>query len=435
MNQHFQTSFPDDNNEHSLNDDSRDDGDHFLEEPNSEEENEMEKIELNFPKHPNKKAFHTQIESDSHFRQFYQRQQQHKAATTLQVGKPNSTSPIYNYFGEGNMYLNQKGDDKDDGNVQFNYLKKESLINSPTKSINMEQCAPNYTDFDFFAQQQNFQGNESPIRIGSQMNTNTGTNNNNVNTQVIENLNNSNNNYNDNYENDNDNENELGLSPNPNHVNNNMNMNLDLNNFNNSKYQFNDMMKLMSQQTQFHQQQQHPKQQQQQPFNAVVKENSFNNEYINEQYNNQINPYAFANKQMNSNISGLNQMNNSSNNNNSNFNLNLYNNSNNNNVNMNTNNNNNMNIFNNNNNLLGQNMLNVFNNTNNINNIFNNPFMMNNQHNEYNQQQFPKQHQQQQPLKREDYIFEKFGKKGWQCNHCNNFNFESKYIYNIHITP
>ena len=414
MNQHFQTSFPEDN-EHSLND-SPDDGDHFLEEPNSEEENEMEKIELNFPKHPNKKAFHTQIESDSHFRQFYQRQPQHKAATTHQAGKPNSTSPIYNYFGEGNMYLNQKGDDKDEGNVQFNYLKKESLINSPTKSINMEQCVPNYTDFDFFAQQQNFQGNESPIRMGNQMNTNTNTNNNNnVNTQVIENLNNSNNNYNDNYEN------ELGLSPN--NVNN-MNMNLDLNSFNNSKYQFNDMMKLMSQQTQFHQQQQ---QQQQQPFNAVVKENSFNNEYINEQYNNQINPYAFANKQINSNIAGLNQINN---NNNNTFNLNLYNNSNNNN-NVNTN-NNNMNIFNNNNNLLGQNMLNVFNNTNNINNIFNSPFIMNNQHTEYNQQQFPKQHQQQQPLKREDYIFEKFGKKGWQCNHCNNFNFESKLIH-IHI--
>ena len=29
----------------------------------------------------------------------------------------------------------------------------------------------------------------------------------------------------------------------------------------------------------------------------------------------------------------------------------------------------------------------------------------------------------------EDYIFEKFGKKGWQCAECNNFNFESKFSY------
>ena len=416
MNQHFQTSFPEDN-EHSLND-SRDDGDHFLEEPNSEEENEMEKIELNFPKHPNKRAFHTQIESDSHFRQFYQRQPQHKAATTYQAGKPNSTSPIYNYFGEGNMYLNQKGEDKDEGNVQFNYLKKESLINSPTKSTNMEQCAPNYTDFDFFAQQQNFQGNESPVRIASHINTTTTTtnNNNNVNAQVIENLNNSGGNYNEYYEN------ELGLSPNHvNNNNNNTNMNLDLNSFNNGKYQFNDMMNLMSQQTQFHQQQQ----QQQQPFN-VVNENNFNNEYITEQYNAQLNPYAFGNKQINPTISGHNQLNNNNT-------MNLYNTNNSGNAN---NTNSNMNIFNNNNNnLLGQNMLNMFNSPNNINNIFNTPFMMNNQpNNEYNAQQFPKpQQQQQQPLRREDYIFEKFGKKGWQCNHCNNFNFESKFVLYTHI--
>ncbi len=29
-------------------------------------------------------------------------------------------------------------------------------------------------------------------------------------------------------------------------------------------------------------------------------------------------------------------------------------------------------------------------------------------------------------LKEEDYIFEKFGKRGWQCSKCNNFNFESR---------
>lgn len=41
--------------------------------------------------------------------------------------------------------------------------------------------------------------------------------------------------------------------------------------------------------------------------------------------------------------------------------------------------------------------------------------------------------QQQQPmnigkLNKEDYLFEKFGKRGWQCIQCNNFNFESKFI-------
>ena len=37
--------------------------------------------------------------------------------------------------------------------------------------------------------------------------------------------------------------------------------------------------------------------------------------------------------------------------------------------------------------------------------------------------------QQQTPINKlnpEDYIFEKFGKRGWQCEKCNNFNFESK---------
>lgn len=31
-------------------------------------------------------------------------------------------------------------------------------------------------------------------------------------------------------------------------------------------------------------------------------------------------------------------------------------------------------------------------------------------------------------LNKEDYLFEKFGKRGWQCMRCNNFNFESKKI-------
>ena len=36
-------------------------------------------------------------------------------------------------------------------------------------------------------------------------------------------------------------------------------------------------------------------------------------------------------------------------------------------------------------------------------------------------------------LNPEDYIFEKFGKRGWQCEKCNNFNFESKIIFYIII--
>ena len=35
-------------------------------------------------------------------------------------------------------------------------------------------------------------------------------------------------------------------------------------------------------------------------------------------------------------------------------------------------------------------------------------------------------------FRREDYIFEKFGKRGWQCEHCNNFNFESKFLFTLY---
>ena len=44
--------------------------------------------------------------------------------------------------------------------------------------------------------------------------------------------------------------------------------------------------------------------------------------------------------------------------------------------------------------------------------------------------------QQQTPITKlnpEDFIFEKFGKRGWQCEKCNNFNFESKNIIYIII--
>ena len=43
------------------------------------------------------------------------------------------------------------------------------------------------------------------------------------------------------------------------------------------------------------------------------------------------------------------------------------------------------------------------------------------------------QQNQKSKLNPEDYIFEKFGKRGWQCEKCNNFNFESKKIYYIII--
>ena len=31
-----------------------------------------------------------------------------------------------------------------------------------------------------------------------------------------------------------------------------------------------------------------------------------------------------------------------------------------------------------------------------------------------------------------EYLTELFGRLGWICNHCNNFNYESKYKSNIH---
>lgn len=45
----------------------------------------------------------------------------------------------------------------------------------------------------------------------------------------------------------------------------------------------------------------------------------------------------------------------------------------------------------------------------------------------------PQQQMNISKLNKEDYLFEKFGKRGWQCMRCNNFNFESKKIQIIHL--
>ena len=78
--------------------------------------------------------------------------------------------------------------------------------------------------------------------------------------------------------------------------------------------------------------------------------------------------------------------------------------------------------YNNNNNNYNNNIHNnIYNNNNNIidnNNISNN----NNQSN--NETEIKKKDLRE--LKEEEYIFEKFGKRGWQCSKCNNFNFESR---------
>ena len=33
-------------------------------------------------------------------------------------------------------------------------------------------------------------------------------------------------------------------------------------------------------------------------------------------------------------------------------------------------------------------------------------------------------------MEKQEYVFEKFGKLGWECEKCNNFNFESRTICN-----
>ena len=60
------------------------------------------------------------------------------------------------------------------------------------------------------------------------------------------------------------------------------------------------------------------------------------------------------------------------------------------------------------------------NNYNNNNNIIDNNNISNNNNNEKEIKKDSKE------LKEEEYIFEKFGKRGWQCSKCNNFNFESR---------
>ena len=53
-------------------------------------------------------------------------------------------------------------------------------------------------------------------------------------------------------------------------------------------------------------------------------------------------------------------------------------------------------------------------------------FQNNMMFNKENQNNIMQQQNQITKLNPEDYIFEKFGKRGWQCEKCNNFNFESK---------
>ena len=97
------------------------------------------------------------------------------------------------------------------------------------------------------------------------------------------------------------------------------------------------------------------------------------------------------------------------------------------NINNNFNNNNsynNNNINNNNNN----NVNNVNNNNNNVNNVNNNKNNNNNNNKNKNDNNDNNNNLQEKNviLKEEDYIFEKFGKSGWECNNCNNFNFKSR---------
>ena len=61
----------------------------------------------------------------------------------------------------------------------------------------------------------------------------------------------------------------------------------------------------------------------------------------------------------------------------------------------------------------------------NINNTFNN--INNNNNNDNSNSQSEDDSNVEENLKNlnpEDYLYERFGKRGWQCEKCNNFNFE-----------
>ena len=53
---------------------------------------------------------------------------------------------------------------------------------------------------------------------------------------------------------------------------------------------------------------------------------------------------------------------------------------------------------------------------------------------EDNKDELPKEKEDQKiivkEMEKEEYVFEKFGKLGWECEKCNNFNFESRTICN-----
>ena len=59
-------------------------------------------------------------------------------------------------------------------------------------------------------------------------------------------------------------------------------------------------------------------------------------------------------------------------------------------------------------------------------NYFKNAFFFNKKEENQNINYNKEKEKKLENLKEEDYIFEKFGKRGWECSKCNNFNFESR---------
>ncbi len=59
-------------------------------------------------------------------------------------------------------------------------------------------------------------------------------------------------------------------------------------------------------------------------------------------------------------------------------------------------------------------------------NYFKNAFFFNNKEENQNINYNQEEEKNLENLKEKDYIFERFGKRGWECSKCNNFNFESR---------
>ena len=360
-----------------------------------------------------------------------------------------NANPIYNYYADGQKYL-------DEPSANFDFLDKDNLTNSPSKSIQSQSIdAQAFGDFGFLYPMKGFSGNNNNMNNDmNSVNTNINNNSNQLllskqnergmnmglfgnNPAPVVNSNNNNNNTNQfakfnqgsgnafSHMQSTMNDHDGGIPGFPG-----FNM-MNGNNMNNNNNNGNNMVDIFgngnSNNNRMNVQRRNMGNNKGMIGGGGVGNNFFNGFNNNNNYNNKMNQQRFNNNQ-NQNAM-FNMTNSNKNMNNLNFSS-FFGNNNNNNPLLSM-----QNTFVNNpqntNNAFGKNPM--FPNTNPMKQPFNNQTQFpnnmntNNNPNTFNNTNVMNFNPNQKAgFRREDYIFEKFGKRGWQCEHCNNFNFESK---------